>query len=924
MPGANELDNIQNQINSLDLQFLLPKQTPKLSQNHSINVLPNINSSTSLAPPERSSSYITKIRCSSVPPPARTSSIPLPRSNTVNTYNSFSSVDTAYSFSENNDHNDYRMSRSPNRSFFEHNFSSNASGTPQPYPRQSRVSSTSFGPTNCSLRKLHHMDVAFLFNLSGNVQELFDELKFSIPLLTNKFTLKYPDGNLRLAFVGYSEFGAGCASYYEKIQDFCSPAEFFVFLNEIVQLRLGSRDKFGDIIGGLRSSLKLNWKGKSRSLILLTKRPGYGVEYNSFCSMEGQYYTTNETECVDLQQILQKAALSFKINFYFFHLSDDTLKMESNFNFILKNVNSKLFGWDLKTNSHAWNSSKSKMFSFSKGKSKINRMLNKNYDIEKAQQRAEKVDKFCAKNEQILLQNIALKNENEQLAKKLSAKVYYNKCFTEPRLKLEEVRLNKLKALRAVQLEALMEMDIQTSNEDALLLRGVTEEQTIKTVEENHSLYETSWILDILELKPLIKQFSTEANKVYPEYKKVLANRKSIELTLEEVSRKAERAISAFKNFEARSVNLLKTLKLIIELLQKYLVNIQKKSAMEQMAQNGEIVELDRLRPYEEENFKWPSRIVINAVQFRIPDDQQVPVSPNKIIPNLIEYRKKMDLQIMDKPYAKGTFRCAYYALDLLTNKKYTVKHFHVLRNARADLNDCIKVSKAYSFAKYCGLIFQNELFKRQKTLYTEWGGSADLLEHHSFDIHSFNYIDSYFAEVTPWFNSLNGIPYSENTGIMIEPLMPDFFKWFNNDMQYRYVGEEEKYPHHSVLAAFIHWTYHTSGRSFIIADLQGMKLAIPLNVAGEDVDVIVAQNLGSFSELEKTRGEIVVKWVLSDPVIHVLKGSGGDEATAAQISQAITYDFDGNLGLQAENLFYSKHTCGDICGLLELPPINF
>ncbi|KAJ3223613.1 hypothetical protein HK099_000905 [Clydaea vesicula] len=856
MPGANELDNIQNQINSLDLQFLLPKQTPKLSQNHSINVLPNINSSTSLAPPERSSSYITKIRCSSVPPPARTSSIPLPRSNTVNTYNSFSSVDTAYSFSENNDHNDYRMSRSPNRSFFEHNFSSNASGTPQPYPRQSRVSSTSFGPTNCSLRKLHHMDVAFLFNLSGNVQELFDELKFSIPLLTNKFTLKYPDGNLRLAFVGYSEFGAGCASYYE-IQDFCSPAEFFVFLNEIVQLRLGSREKFGDIIGGLRSSLKLNWKGKSRSLILLTNRPGYGVEYNSFCSME------------------------------------------------------------------AWNS-KSKMFSFSKGKSKINRMLNKNYDIEKAQQRAEKVDKFCAKNEQILLQNIALKNENEQLAKKLSAKVYYNKCFTEPRLKLEEVRLNKLKALRAVQLEALMEMDIQTSNEDALLLRGVTEEQTIKTVEENHSLYETSWILDILELKPLIKQFSTEANKVYPEYKKVLANRKSIELTLEEVSRKAERAISAFKNFEARSVNLLKTLKLIIELLQKYLVNIQKKSAMEQMAQNGEIVELDRLRPYEEENFKWPSRIVINAVQFRIPDDQQVPVSPNKIIPNLIEYRKKMDLQIMDKPYAKGTFRCAYYALDLLTNKKYTVKHFHVLRNARADLNDCIKVSKAYSFAKYCGLIFQNELFKRQKTLYTEWGGSADLLEHHSFDIHSFNYIDSYFAEVTPWFNSLNGIPYSENTGIMIEPLMPDFFKWFNNDMQYRYVGEEEKYPHHSVLAAFIHWTYHTSGRSFIIADLQGMKLAIPLNVAGEDVDVIVAQNLASFSELEKTRGEIVVKWVLSDPVIHVLKGSGGDEATAAQISQAITYDFDGNLGLQAENLFYSKHTCGDICGLLELPPINF
>jgi hypothetical protein len=55
-----------------------------------------------------------------------------------------------------------------------------------------------------------------------------------------------------------------------------------------------------------------------------------------------------------------------------------------------------------------------------------------------------------------------------------------------------------------------------------------------------------------------------------------------------------------------------------------------------------------------------------------------------------------------------------------------------------------------------------------------------------------------------------------------------------------------------------------------------------------------------------------------------VLKGkNGGDDVLAGQISDALAYDFDGNLSLQAETFFFERHRCNDICSLLKLPMIN-
>jgi hypothetical protein len=76
--------------------------------------------------------------------------------------------------------------------------------------------------------------------------------------------------------------------------------------------------------------------------------------------------------------------------------------------------------------------------------------------------------------------------------------------------------------------------------------------------------------------------------------------------------------------------------------------------------------------------------------------------------------------------------------------------------------------------------------------------------------------------------------------------------------MEDRYALEVGQHPHNDTLAAFMHWTYHRSDRSFIIADLQGYKCCVPLACTSDDLDVITS-NMIDIDEMDTTRGEKVL-----------------------------------------------------------------
>lgn len=56
--------------------------------------------------------------------------------------------------------------------------------------------------------------------------------------------------------------------------------------------------------------------------------------------------------------------------------------------------------------------------------------------------------------------------------------------------------------------------------------------------------------------------------------------------------------------------------------------------------------------------------------------------------------------------------------------------------------------------------------------------------------------------------------------------------------MEDRYADESNLHPHNNTLSAFMHWTYHRSSHKFIVADLQGYKCCVPLNITTDSLEV--------------------------------------------------------------------------------------
>lgn len=358
------------------------------------------------------------------------------------------------------------------------------------------------------------------------------------------------------------------------------------------------------------------------------------------------------------------------------------------------------------------------------------------------------------------------------------------------------------------------------------------------------------------------------------------------------------------------------------------------KDLMHRMEAACEDTQIDREIPeWDNNQYPWHFDLSVKAESYSLVSDQ--PIRPSTILQHLRPVTQELHLKVMELPHAKGTFRRAYYAKDKITGKRYVLKQFHIQRGKEADYKDCQRVAKMYAFTRYCAALFENELFIAQQRRFAEMGGTRYHLTNHYFDIHSLTYVNCYYAHVKPIFQFDDSL---EDTAVMIEPLLPSFQKWINNDIEDRFADARDTNPHVEALSTFIHWTYERSERAFIISDLQGVKFMLPLNVTSNDIDTVMANQL-PFTDTDFSYGERVIKWILSDPAVHFLKEPSSSSSTTAkdsdassvrsssrkndkfanELKDALQVDFDGNLGLQAETLLFERHICGPMCNVLGL-----
>jgi len=194
----------------------------------------------------------------------------------------------------------------------------------------------------------HTIDIALLFDLTGSMQHWFDQAKKKVREIVSTVDEKYPDAELKMAFVGYRDYTDLGTSLYE-IMDFGTAEQLKSFMETNVGLCEGGFDAAEDVMGGLDKVLKLTWTGRTRLIIFIADAPGHGQEFHDMGMQHDRYINCEDPGGFKATDLKEKIAVlcNKNIDIHFFHLMDVTLKMERLFDTLLSKYKCKLYVWKL-------------------------------------------------------------------------------------------------------------------------------------------------------------------------------------------------------------------------------------------------------------------------------------------------------------------------------------------------------------------------------------------------------------------------------------------------------------------------------------------------------------------------------------------------------------------------------------------------
>ncbi|KAI8799746.1 hypothetical protein BJ742DRAFT_117324 [Cladochytrium replicatum] len=324
-----------------------------------------------------------------------------------------------------------------------------------------------------------------------------------------------------------------------------------------------------------------------------------------------------------------------------------------------------------------------------------------------------------------------------------------------------------------------------------------------------------------------------------------------------------------------------------------------------------EDLEIDKLVPeWDNPNFAWP-RVCEMALETYVPPAKLPPfmtamLTASGWVELGIQCQRTVEtVRMMSRPFGNGSYRLAFYALGS-SGMRYTVKQFkQPAENDAADWDYGLKTGLLHAFSWTAAQFFSAACRKCHPPLHID-----------------ISYVPSYVAR-----------NLSDNNRVyMVEPLLPDFQKWTNNDT---FISESVE---GDIMAAFTHFTLHYSEGNFMITDLQGFcERGVP-NAGGSATlhpnspPPLSRTSIASSrtSRSSRTRGSSQDRgdrqddgnpfkdrfiFTLTDPAMHLLafRGESG-------MLDELESDQAGDLGPDGRDAFLSVHQCGDVCRALKLP----
>ena len=133
---------------------------------------------------------------------------------------------------------------------------------------------------------------------------------------------------VRLAFVGYRDYFYPADQRYFVVPFVEDEASFEQVVRSVQALYCKGNDEPEDMLGGLDQALKLDWKGKTRIIILVADAPCHGADFHT---LEESSANASFNDPFKADTLLRAMGTRFNIDLTFCRISKDTDLMISKF-----------------------------------------------------------------------------------------------------------------------------------------------------------------------------------------------------------------------------------------------------------------------------------------------------------------------------------------------------------------------------------------------------------------------------------------------------------------------------------------------------------------------------------------------------------------------------------------------------------------
>ncbi|KAJ3343619.1 hypothetical protein HDU93_007500 [Gonapodya sp. JEL0774] len=237
---------------------------------------------------------------------------------------------------------------------------------------------------------------------------------------------------------------------------------------------------------------------------------------------------------------------------------------------------------------------------------------------------------------------------------------------------------------------------------------------------------------------------------------------------------------------------------------------IERRAVMTRIQELGNEIDTEATEPTWAADFSWPLKQTVFATDYSLDldgypggsgVDAEIPVPHRGQLRTftLSDMRIKVspatsvELKRLNKPFAKGLYRSAYFSTIPPYRPKTVAKLFHLQRSIETDSEHALKVAKATMVADVFAKCF------------------TDALKDLAFDARPIK------ARITIGYLSTTIAVHTRHKQVwMIEDMLDGWTKWSNNAE----VARDDDYGR--LLSAFTHYSFQSSGGRVLVTDNQG------------------------------------------------------------------------------------------------------